>query len=336
MMRGKKYCSVFSQQCDSCLIRSIFDFVSPLLISPIKGICEKWENYDNPFQMSKFQMFLSLTLASVVIAAIGGYLPLIYSVWGQDTKECLQLLTEAFCCFLGFVAGYTNVAIPHLRLNNMEAWHKLIKKCKLHGYYKVATSFRKKMKRKMVIFKITSFVLPTVMAFMRLPVVKGEKFWLLRVFAVPFNVHLQLTIVFRNVLILQFLRTVYKAVHDQTANCLIKCTNGSSRANRNFGNCHELRELNRLYAALYFNSADFTEHISSKFTVWFGGCLLTLIIHIYSIVLLSNAEEVIQEFTTLKSQTILLIVIIIYLLNEFQRFHDVVSCNTLIKFVVAT
>lgn len=330
MAKHKKPCSVFSLQCDSCLIRHVFDFVSPLIISPIKGVCEKWGSYDNPFETSKLRMLWSLTLATVTTAGFCGYLPLIYAAWHTDTKECLQLITEAFCCLLGFVANYTNVVIPHMRMNNMHAWHKLIKKCKLYGYYNIAITFQGNVKKYLAFAIIASFIPPIIMLVMRMYLLRNESFWLLRVFAVPFNVHLQLVIVFRHILILQFLLSIYDTAHSQTSSCLLRCIQSIiPTERRDDGNCRKLRELNRLYSALYFNTTDFTERISSKFSLWFGSALLTLITNIYSIVLLSDAKEIVQEVFAFKCQAILLIVMAIYLLNEIQRLHDVVRDNNL-------
>lgn len=326
MARDKKYCSVFSLQCDSCLINSIFDFVSPMVISPIKGVCEKWGGHGGPYETSKLRIILSLATASLITIGFSGYLPVSYTACNQDRKECLQLLTETVCCLLGIVATYTQVVIPYLRINNMHAWYRLIKKCKLCGYYKVATGFQRSMKGKVVAFKVMSFILPAIMTAMRQSLLRNKSFWLLRIFGLPFNIHLQLVIIFRHILVVQFMRAIYRAVQNEIRKCLVKCTQSATpKGHRSLENCNQLRELNRLYSAVYFNSTDFAEHISSRFTLWFGAALLTLIVNIYSIVLLSDAQEIVQEALTLKCQTLLLIVIIIYSLKQIQHLHDVVS-----------
>lgn len=326
MARDKKHCGVFSLQCDSCLIRSIFDFATPLVFSPIKGVCEKWGVHDGPYQTSKLRIVLSLATASLISIGFSGYLPVSYTACNQDRKECLQLLTEIVCCLLGLVATYTQVVIPYLRINNMHSWYRLMKKCKLCGYYKVAAGFQRNMKGKVVGLKIMSFILPAVMAAMRQSLLRNKSFWLLRIFGLPFNIHLQLVIIFRHILVVQFMRAMYRTVHNEIRKCLVRCTHSATpKMHRSGGNCSQLRELNRLYSAVYFNSTDFAEHISSRFTLWFGASLLTLIVNIYSIVLLSDAQEIVQEALTLKCQTVLLIVIIIYSLNQIQHLHDVVS-----------
>lgn len=325
MIKSKKRCSEPLLQCDSCFLKSVFDSASPFVTSPIKGICENLGPNENVFEVSKLQMFLSFVTAALITVGFGSYLPLIWTSRGRNSKECLQLIAELFCCFLGLVATYTNVLFPHVRINNMRAWHRLVKKCKFRGYYNLTTTFRRSTKRKNVLFMLISVLLPATMISVRLTLLETKSYWFLRMFGVPLSAHLQLMIILRHVLVMQFLKELYTSVHNKTIKYLLRDSQ-LSLFNRNKYST-ELAELNRIYIALYYNCNDFAEHISTKFALWFGAVLATLIINIYSIVLLSNAQIIVIEIVTLKCQTIVLIVIIIYLLNQIQRLYDVVSIN---------
>lgn len=336
-MDSTKRCYFFSTHCTVCLIKEVFDFLSPFTISPIAGSCEKRGPTKPVYATTKLRIFLTVLLIAGGIGVLISCAPILCAACNRDAKECLQIVSEVLCCTLGFIAMCSNGVLPGKRINNMTAWYALMKRCRDSACCHVATSkFQAGLKRKILGFISLGIIVPVVIAAVRLVVlVKTNKFSWIRAFGIPFNVHLQLMTIFRNVVMIDFLKTLYKAVQKQTIECL-KASSESytteifvvSKINitkRKYSTCRRLKQLNRLYSALFLNCTDLADYIIAKFLIWFGAAIVTLIINIYSIVLLRDGEESIWHSVGLKWQTVLLMVLIILLLERLQSVHDVVS-----------
>lgn len=320
---------MMKNDCLVCLVKPSINFF--LIVMPIKSECphkmpkSKRQHYRTHTKL--FQVSYSILFLSVLCTLV--YCYQITRQCQKATLQCFILCQETIFCLNGMIIHVVAIIKTNARIRDLNGWISIFQNTKkfgnnIHFSQMFVKTFHKYIYLYIAIitsvltgFTVGNFIIDDNMDFK-----------ILRQIPVIFSFYIQLTIVLKFSVLINFVNKIYSDLKQELNNTIILHTSNDNKIvpvyRKEFDTLEgKLRQLHKYVLALSRNFLLIAEFYQAKCVFWLWMSILNLIFNIFMII--TQWDKVTNYIIILQLRTFGTMVSIVYLMFRAQNVQNVVS-----------